>query len=217
MTTVLPPDNLLESAHDPQRRRDAETVRLLRERREDGLRRLVADYGDQVRRRLRKEFGDVMDEHLIDDAWSQALHRVWTSIDQYDAGIGTLRAWFSTIAGNIVKRLLRTRAVTVTYLGDLDNIVVLPSMPSASGKKHAHLLDRLQYCIRTLPLLQRRVILADLAAGGTAAAAPLAQELQTTVNTIYTSRAHARTALREAMRNWDESREADCPTVEVLE
>jgi RNA polymerase sigma factor (sigma-70 family) len=161
---------------------------------------MLTDHGNGVRWTLRKEFSKVLDELQIDDAINQATLRVWRSAHRFDPSRGTLRAWFYAVARNCAKRVLeRRRRDEVRYVDDLDSAaerIVGEEYTAPQQLRFAHDLRR---CIDRLPPQQRAVILADLAAGGTATTEDLASELRTTRNSIYVSRTNARKSLRVAL------------------
>lgn len=187
---------------NPPPDRDAVTARLLAADDPEGLRRLLVDHGGRVRRVLQKEFENVLDASEIDDAVSQASLRVWRRGRAYDAGRGTLRAWFCVIARNCATRILTTKRShsALSFVADLDSRPQLQdTTQDAESQARQRFLDDLYRCIDGLPALQRSVVLADLAAGGTAATEDLIDELKTTANSIYVSRTNARKTLRAAL------------------
>lgn len=192
--------------------RDAETARLLVRGDQEGLRRLLVDHGGKVKGLLRKEFAKVLDLQEIDDAASQASVRVWRSGRTLDLAKGSLAAWFFTIARNCARRLIETkrREAPFSLVENLDTAAVARAQQdgfaeaadgaeSAGGPSPSSFVQDVRACIERLPPQQRAVVLADLAAGGTADTRELADQLRTTTNSIYVSRANGRKALRAAM------------------
>lgn len=180
--------------------RDTVTARLLSSGDPEGLRRLLADHGGTVRWTLTREFSKVLDQLQIDDALSQASQRVWKSGHRFDPARGTLRAWFYVIARNCARRLLERQRSDATFrqVDDLDAHARRPSDAAVPTPPSPFVQD-LRRCIDQLPRLQRAVVLADLAAGGSAPAAELAAELGTSANSVYVSRTNARKALKAAL------------------
>jgi RNA polymerase sigma factor (sigma-70 family) len=185
--------------------RDAVTVSLLLQGDPEGLRRLLLDHGATVRWTLRNEFRDVLDELQIDEALSHASQRVWKNGRRFDPSLGTLRSWLYVIARNCARRVLEVerRHSTVRYVDDLDAAAAPPTSaeagePTAPNSEPSFVVD-LRRCIQELPRLQRAIVLADLAAGGSAPAKGLAATLATSTNSVYVSRNHARKAIRLAM------------------
>lgn len=199
LVTELPSAQSRPDCPGPER--DAVTVRMLVQGNPEGLRRLLVDHGGKVRWNLRHEFDKVLDATEIDDAISQATHRVWRAAGRYDADKGSLRAWFFCIARNCALRLIEVKGRgDLRFVPDLDMLATgAHREPDALDDSRAQVIDALYRCIDELPGQQRAVILADLAAGGVADTERLVAELRTTANSVYVSRARARKALREAM------------------
>jgi RNA polymerase sigma factor (sigma-70 family) len=182
--------------------RDATTVGLLAAGDNEGLKRLIADHGGRVRWTLRNEFDKVLDASDIDDALGQATVRVWKSRHRFDPTQGTLRAWFYVIARNCALRIVQSRRRDPKFLEDLDALPPVTQFhddePAENPKRDAFLRDLLR-CIDRLPGLERAIMLADLAAGGSAETRLLVEEFHTTANSVYVSRAKARKKLRAAL------------------
>ncbi len=195
MTEPLGQTNTGPSASD----RDAETASLLLASDPEGLRRLVDDHASRVRATLRADLKKVLDHSEIDDALSQATHRVWRARPRIDLRRGTLRAWYYTIARNCALRILEAKRSpnALRFVEDLDSLAWLADTAREGvGPPREELVRALHRAIDELPIQQRAVILADLAAGGVAETEHLEQQLHTTRNAIYVARATARKALR---------------------
>lgn len=180
--------------------RDAITLAQLAGGNPDGLQRLLQDHGALLRSRLRKDFGNTLDDSEIDEVMSAMVFKVWNMAGRFDASKGSLRAWASVITHNTARRFLETRRrIFMRPESDLDRF---PSSGPISGPISARqrLLADLHRCLRELPPLQGAVLQADLAAGGSAPAEPLAKRFATTANSIYVSRQKGRKALRKAMQ-----------------
>lgn len=197
---------MLPAASQPPDR-DLETTRLLQRGDAEGLRRLLVDHGGKVLGLLRKEFTKVLDLQEIDDAVSQASVRAWRSSNRYDPERGTLGAWLYVIARNCARRMLeaKRRHVTLTLLDDLDSTASSIAAAPEAGEREPDVprdrfLQDVKQCIDALPPQQRAVLLADLAAGGSAPTDLLAETLKTTRNSVYVSRNNGRKALRAAMK-----------------
>jgi DNA-directed RNA polymerase specialized sigma24 family protein len=96
--------------------------------------------------------------------------------------IGLTRTWTYIVARSSASHLMVSRATSAETVAQ-----PVPQDP--------FLADVLS-CLHTLSRQQRTVLLADLAAGGTASATVLAKRMHTTRNTIYVARATGRKALR---------------------
>lgn len=207
---------ILPAASQPPDR-DLETARLLMRGDEEGLRRLLVDHGGKVIALLRKEFTKVLDLQEIDDVVSQASVRAWRSGSTFDPDRGKLGAWFYVIARNCARRAIeaKRRHAGVAYVDNLDSTaasVATAVDPVASDREAAPqdgFLQDVQACIDGLPPQQRAVLLADFAAGGTAPTDVLAEQLQTSRNSVYVSRTNGRKALRAAMQKCGHSFDAD--------
>lgn len=194
-------------AAPPPADRDAETARLLLRGDQEGLRRVLMDHSGKVLGLLRKEFTNVLDLQEIEDVVSQASLRLWRAGNRYDPARGTLGAWLYVIARNCARRMLeaKRRHAMVSFIDDLDSQAATSPTPAEVAErasdvvpKDRFLLD-VQSCIADLPPQQRAVLLADFAAGGSAPTEQLAEQLQTSRNSIYVSRNNGRKALRNAM------------------
>ncbi|MCR9246344.1 MAG: sigma-70 family RNA polymerase sigma factor [bacterium] len=177
---------------------DAEIVRLLQARKTAGLRQLLATHGDCIRSGLARSFGTTVNSLEIDDAMSKATFNAWRKVDSFDAGKGTLRAWFFVIARNATVELLRERKRR-RWETRGDAVEELTAREPNTSKMPSAFLDVLRRCIGKLPRLQREIIEADLRTGEVADATELARQLRTTKNSIYVSRSMARKALRQLL------------------
>lgn len=190
--------------------RDVETAQLLTRGDPEGLRRLLVDHGGKVKGLLRKEFAKVLDLQEIDDVASQASVRVWRSSRTLDLARGSLGAWFFAIARNCARRLIENKKRFAPYslIEDLDSAVaprraslgVSSDATESAEPVHNRFLEDVQECLQGLAPQQRAVLLADLAAGGAADTRVLAEQLDTTSNSIYVARTNGRKALRAAMQ-----------------
>lgn len=146
----------------------------------------------------------MLDDMQIDEALSQASQRVWKNGRRFDPSLGTLRSWLYVIARNCARRVLEVerRNSALRYVDDLDSAAqpqpAEPSEPEGRPWEPSFVID-LRHCIHGLPRMQRAIVLADLAAGGSAPAKDLAATLETSTNSVYVSRNHARKAIRTAM------------------
>lgn len=193
------PSELPDEADEPIRAE--RTAGLLRAGDPEGLQQLLRDYGGSIRSRLRRDFRRVLDDSEIDEAMAAMAVNVWHAARRYDPEKGSLRAWAAVIARNCALRLLELRRRRACQSeGDLDRYErPEPPVSFAAFDRQRLLLD-LRECIDELPPLQRAVALADLEAGGTADAAPLAAQFATTPNSIYVSRQKARKSLRRLLQ-----------------
>lgn len=183
--------------------RDAETVRLLQQRRPEGLRLLLEDYAPKVRWYLRREFGKSLNEIEVDEVINLAAHRAWRSADSYERGKGTLRAWFYMISRNCAFNVLRRESAQRRHKEVEDwestTLKVVQLDPQKPSTAHERFIADLHSCIDKLTPLQMSIIKADLGSGDVANASELAKEHSTTKNSIYASRSMARRTLKREL------------------
>jgi RNA polymerase sigma factor (sigma-70 family) len=184
--------------------RDPETIRLLRLGDPEALRRILVDHAGRVLNLLRKEFRNVLDHQEIEDALSRATLRVWRSGKTYDPSRGTLAAWLYVIARNCARTIfdVKRRDAALSFVEDLDSTATSVADPDEGDEpreKSDGFAADVRDCIESLAPQQRAVLLADLAAGGSADTEVLADQLGTSRNSIYVSRNNGRKALRAAL------------------
>lgn len=188
------------TAPDSQPDRDAVTVGKLLAGDDDGLQRLLQDHGGLIRTRLRKDFGNTLDDSEIDEVMNTMVVKVWQAARRFSQAHGTLRAWAHVIAHNTALRHMENRRrSSMRPQADLDRFAVAIHAPASPTSERRRLLADLHRCIEQLPPLQRAVLKADLQAGDTLPAGPLATRLGTTASSIYVSRLKGRASLREAL------------------
>ncbi|MEQ8768189.1 MAG: sigma-70 family RNA polymerase sigma factor [Planctomycetota bacterium] len=179
-------------------REDGEIVEALRRREEDGLRRLLSVHGGRVRGWLRMRFAGRLADQDIAEILHESAYRAWRNVDRFEESKGTLGGWLLRIAGNVAIDLLRREGRQRHELLGPAVEAARPAEPVPEG--NGNLREVVRRLIDGLPRLQREILEADLAAGGTAEAEPLASELGTTVNSVYVSRSKARRKLAEEIR-----------------
>lgn len=171
---------------------------------DDAFRTLMREHGPSVLGFLRKQF-----PRVADDAWQEALIRVWERIDQYDPK-QPLGTWFLKLAHRCALSIIRTEK-DYEYDEISDDIHEdkrkLPDEPI--NKKRRKQLERrarqINDAIKSLPPKERRVAEADLAywQGRTfpSEVAPAKQLAvnwgDTNENAIHQARSRARTKLRK--------------------
>ncbi len=151
-----------------------------------------------MRTTLQTDFKKVLDHSEIDDALNQATHRVWLARSRVDLTRGTLRAWYYAIARNCSLRLLTAKRGpnALRFVDDLDAVAPQAAPMEGSSLEAAERRSALYEAIDKLPAQPRAVLLADLAAGGTADTKLLMEQLQTSANSIYVARATGLKAVR---------------------
>lgn len=198
---------------------DRDTVRLLRDRDQEGLRLLLANFGPKIKWYLRRKLN--LRGEAIQDALNRSAFRAWRSIAKFDPEKGALGSWFFRIAYNVGLSILQEQAKhrSVNAIEDWDAASFMalhqpvqedsaapPAGPDgvdeavAATPKQNEFLNAFWGCVQKLTRRQRQVILADLQEGDVADAKQLAVELETSVNSIYVSRSQARKALKDGMQ-----------------
>ena len=154
----------------------------------EGARWLLKKYGGKVQAGLRCEFHHVLADAEIDETLNVAALKAFRAAYQYDESKGSLRAWFYKIAHNaaldILKGEKRHEAVPLAF--DPPQPAEVDAQEEDQSHPEQQQLSRdLKEAVASLPRLQKAIIEADLASGGTADAQRLAQVLGSTVNSIY--------------------------------
>ncbi len=188
----------------PQQPDDA-TIALLIMEDGENLRVLLEVHGPAVKGSLRKTYRGILSQDELEEVLNQAAVKVWRKIAQFDDTLGTLGAWFLTIARNVAKDYLRQAdRQGLELLEDpsehVDPWSVTESFSDDPGvRKLTEAVDEI--IEQTLSPQQREIILADMAADGQADNARLADRLQTSVATVHASRSKAHKRIREELAN----------------
>jgi len=172
----LSPDEQLEVA-----------VQLL-DRDRAGLFRLMAAYGPGVKAWLKRKYHGLLTEHDVTVVLFLAGRRAVEKADKFDDKKGTLGKWFSTLALNCARDMLREERPqpTVPLVSD-------PPAPEAeedceprdpTDPVFKDLLD----CMEGLGDMQRTIAKADQLANGQADAVKLAQKLGIPKQHVYSYR-----------------------------
>ncbi len=182
-------------------RTDRAIVEALRRRDEDGLRSLLSLYGGRVRGWLRGRFGGRLGESEIVEILHESAWNVWRRADRFDPTKGSLGGWFLRIAGNVAIDLLRREGrQRHELLGSAIDGEARSSTPAPIGPEAQRLQELVHHVVEGLPRLQREILRADLQAGGLAESDRLAEELGTSLNSIYVSRSKARRRLARELQ-----------------
>lgn len=166
------------------------------ERCEQGACRLLEAHGDGVFRLLRRRYGQLLGEEDLWESIYMAVVKVCRSVTSFDIARGTLRAWFFRVAERVAIDMLR-RYSKQEHLNAPLTYEPADEREQEFESRTALLVELLVQAIAELPPMQRTIIEADLAAGEVADARLLAEQLQTTPNSIYVSRNKARDNIRE--------------------
>lgn len=189
---------LLKSPRD-----DSTVIALLINRDEAGLRMLVRGYVPRVKGALVKDFAKTLDEIDIDTAIQDALYSIWKKPSIHIPAKGSLETLLFIIAhrravDHVRQNIRREKLHALSPPEKLTSCSVgerTEAAPSDSGK----LSNALHEIVNRLPVLQRRVIRADLAHGTQAKSELLAEECGTSVGAVYSARFKARKKIREAL------------------
>ena len=91
--------------------KEEEIVRLLRERREEGMQALLTSFGPLLRYLIAPILPEPAEQ---EECLNLVLLRVWEKIDRYDSGKGSFRTWLTVIARNsAVDQARKNRRETV--------------------------------------------------------------------------------------------------------
>jgi RNA polymerase sigma factor (sigma-70 family) len=201
-----------EAMQDPSEKtsteeRDAATAAMLARGEPEGLRRLLIDHGGAVLAVLAREFAGVLDRQALEDALAEAVVRTWRAGGRYDPRAVMPSAWLYVVARNrALSHAEERRNAGLVYRGDLDDqpapaaAAATEEVADGDDQRAGRFAVAMAQCLELLSDLQRAVLRADLAHGGSAPARVLAQALNTTRSAIYVARHFGRRAMREALR-----------------
>ena len=156
---------------------------------EDGLARLIDDWGDRLLRLCTLYLGDV---HLAEDAVQETLLRAWRNADRFRS-TGSEITWITRIAINVCKSYLRSpwkrrRAPAE----ELDKLLAPADDPQVD--------DTLPRAIMALPRPYREVII--LHYYQELKVREIADILHINVSTVTARLSRARNMLRESLKGW---------------
>jgi DNA-directed RNA polymerase specialized sigma24 family protein len=172
--------------------RDQQLVESTRRGEPWGYAGTLERYGGRVTGYLRRRF-PTLDEHELQDTLSDAL---LASAESFDAGRGTLPAWFLFLAHQQAVARIRSRRSRPAW----ESLEADRAPASGRGTPLDQLVTEervheMEHVIQSLSTLEQAVIEADLAEGGAVAAEDLADRLQTTPGSVYAARQRARRKL----------------------
>jgi len=177
---------------------------LLMERDREGVRMLAQAHGPRVLGFLRKYFAA-----QAEDALQEALKKVLTLIDTFDDTKGNVGAWFLTIARNaaldLIDREKKHQHVDYDDAGGIaDPVWAVDESEEDDEPYDPRALDKdrelLSEILGTLSPMQRQILVRDAAhRDGLVPAADLADELESTANSVRANRAKAWKAVAEQL------------------
>ncbi len=180
-----------------------EIVCLMLDREQEGIVRLLRAYAPSVKKLLLDRFDGLLTEQDAEEVVQAAAFKGWDKVSTFDDKKGTLGGWFYTIA----------RRSAIDSLRGLppgeDRPVELSIDPSFTPRPPAFLDDAddltpeivkvLLEEIETMGEIQKRIIKADLEAGGEADTEFLAYRFGLTKQHIYSYRNKAHAALKKRL------------------
>jgi RNA polymerase sigma factor (sigma-70 family) len=173
----------------------------------EALREVLREHLGPVKDVMKGTYAKTVHQLLIDEAISFAVAKMWRTAGSYDKARGTLGAWLYIMAQSrlrdILKREKRQRVRYPLMDPEYDRAIECPSDGSdePENKEEAQELQDLRYVVENkLKGHQKAIILADLAAGGSANAGSLAEILGTSKESIYVSRNKAHENIRKEMK-----------------
>ncbi len=156
---------------------------------EDGLARLIDDWGDRLLRLCTLYLGDV---HLAEDAVQETLLQAWRNADRF-RGTGSEITWITRIAINVCKSYLRSPwKRRCAPAEELDKLLAPADDPQVD--------DTLPRAIMALPRPYREVII--LHYYQELKAREIADILHINVSTVTARLSRARNMLRESLKGW---------------
>lgn len=160
----------------------------------------ITEYGPRVRGFLKSRYPTVWE-----DAWQEALIRMVDKINLFDPAKGSLKSWFTKLAQNCARSILRAekKHPCAEAHEDIETDKRRPpqEVPTLKQQKQTeHRAEQVREAVQSLPEKERRVILADLAhPDGKVPASELADAWSTNANAIYQARDRAKRKLRESL------------------
>ena len=172
----------------------------------DAVRELVRLHGPWVKGYLKAKYRDIPEEDR-ELALRIAAYKAVKRADTFDDGVSRIGAWFLLKADNTVKDMLKLGRTA--YCKNLDDHIgrmtdygssATAPKDEADEQLDEGQLDDLRQAIEELTPQLRRVVLADLAAGGKANTTDLGKEIGVASSSIRQYRKRAREDLYEIMK-----------------
>jgi len=168
---------------------------------EVALSELLRKYGSTIKGMVLSRFGNALQKDEVQDVLIRTATKAWRYAASFDERKASLCTWLVAIALREATDVLKENTPEFGGIEDEDSVENCFFDTDASddneidAKNDTKLFRDLRTVIVSLPPLQRAVIEADLACGGTADAGRLAEFHGTTKNSIYVSRVKAKTKI----------------------
>jgi RNA polymerase sigma factor (sigma-70 family) len=183
---------------------DRELARRLGQRDPSALVTVLERYSGSVRELLLKRFPGHAD--VVESSLFAALHTLWDEPGSFDPERSSLGGYLFVRARSHVLRELK-KMLPLVDLAELTELrhQQTDGKEGTKGARPSETRQRLQFlgalrrCVARLPALQRAIVEADLAAGDSAPAAPIAEAFGTSMNSVYVSRWKAYKKLRRLL------------------
>lgn len=173
------------------------------ELKEAALADLLRRHGGTIKGMVWKKYANALQKEEVHDVLLRTATKAWRYAASFDDEKASLETWLVAIALREAKDVLRDKTWEFNSVEDDDVIerCFFDGLESeVDDEKHeSKLILDLRAVIASLPELQRAIIDADLACGGTADAERLAEIHATTKNSIYVSRAKAKKRIEAEM------------------
>ena len=172
------------------------------ERRDESIGRLLRKHGGVIRGMLRKTFGSKLSKEEVKEVLFRTATRAWRYAGSYDDTKAKLSTWLVVIAINQARNLLKENQAGFALVDDefLAMQFAKSDVEEKPTREDKKIIRDLKLVLSRLPTLQRAIIEADLACGGTAGGKRLAELHGTSVNSIYVSRKKAHDKIQTEMK-----------------
>ncbi len=182
---------------NPVEAEQIELVDRMIQRDELALSDFVKLNGPGIMRWICSTYGRVLQAVEIDEAISVTFYNAWRFADRFDSSKGQIDSWLIGIAKNAVLGILRGskkhRSKHLEYDDTYDPAAVVKTTPDCGFDEST--AQGIRAAINSLPELQKKILLADLASGGNSDDARLAVEFESTKKSIQVSRSKAKKKL----------------------
>lgn len=172
---------------------------LLIEGKEEALFALLEAYAPKIKGILLKNLGTILADADVDDVLLIAAQKVFDAAGDFDERKGTLGGWFYRIAFRTAIDRLRKLGGKPTAALDEDYPAPAETNVETEGQLDDGTRNDLIECVERLGALQRKIINADLLAGGQVDGESLSRKLGIPKQHVYSYREKAHKALEKCM------------------